>query len=263
MRKTLLLLHDSHERRALVLGRPSEVAFRSCGSVALLRTRLNPNVEAVVCEPGLGLIEEPHVLEMIDTYGIKLIMRCYLTHATAIELAALSQMLSNFRVSLRMPAANVDATRDLITVMDEPDGGPVGLLTKRIANSVVSIQGAGLRLVVAALVLGRDRTSVQTYAVTCGLAARSLQAGLQHVGLPSPHRLLAWGQACWMAWRMERYGWNSKQAAAAGGFSSSSRMAAALTAVTGKSPGALARCDSALLLTRFFEEEASLQHADR
>jgi hypothetical protein len=250
MRETLLLLPDSDERRALVRAVPSDLAFRFCRSVRVLHTCLGPNTEAIICGPNSGLAEHPKVLEMIDAYGIKLIILCFLTHSSVAGLAALCQRFQTFRVSLRRAAEGGILTKELTSMMNEPDGGPIGVMTSRLTTLVST---DGLLFVVAALVLGRDRTDVPSYAAICGLAPRSLQASLQRLALPAPYRLLAWGRACWMVWRMDRYGWNSKQAATAGGFANASAMAAALTPVTGKSPRALARGDGITLLTNLFE----------
>ena len=130
MRETLLLLPDSDERRELVRAIPSDLTFRFCRSVRLLQTCIGSNTEAIICGPSCGLVEEPKVLEIIDAHGIKLIIRCYLTHASVADLAALSQMFQSFRVSLRTPKDARDVTKQLTGIMNEPDGGPIGFHLK-------------------------------------------------------------------------------------------------------------------------------------
>ena len=250
MPETLLFLPDGNERRALSRARIGELTFRSCLSVAALRAGIGLNPEAVLCGPSSELIEDPNVLEMIDAHGIKLVIRCSLTRSVVCDLVSLSSRFPAFRVSLRTPFETGDLIRDLNCLIDEPDGGPIGVLTNRIANLV---HPDAMRFALTALVLGRERTDVLGYATICGLAPRSLQASHQHFRLSGPHRLLAWGQACWMVWRMERYGWNPKRTALAGGFASASAMSAALTPVIGKSPATLARCDGVTVLTNLFE----------
>ncbi len=249
MREALLLLADDEERRNLIRVR-GDFAFRPCISVRALNACLHPRIETVICGTGLGLADAPGILEKIDGYGIKLVIHGRLTDETVRELLALSLKFPDYRVSLRLAKADDSLLRRLARVIDEPDGGPIGTMLSRLIGRVPD---GGFRFVAAALVLGRNRTTTSEFAATCGLGCRSLQSAAQHLSLPSPHRLLAWGQACWMTWRMDRNALNLKQAAIAGGFPSASGMTAALTHVTGKSPRALMQSDSFALLSNVFE----------
>jgi hypothetical protein len=256
MREMLLLLPYAEERKVLLRRADLGLVFRSCGSVGVVRHRLTPNVEGLVCEPGVGLLDDRKLVETIDAYGIKLIVRCTLTNSTVAELAVLSRRLTDFRISLRTERA--DAIRELIPLINDPDGGPTGLLTSQVQQIVTP---DAMRFVVAALVLGRHRVDVPTFAGTLGIACRSLQATARQLALPSPKQLLDWGQACWVVWRMERYGWSPKRAAVEGGFVNSSRMAASLTHITGESLTRWVRYNSVTRLVEFLTRERVVKEA--
>ena len=205
---------------------------------------------------GMGLLEDPTMVEAINAYAIKLIIRGRLTHSSVTEVVRLADKLPAIRLSLPFGRPEADCITQLLAVMDEPDGGPTGILASRIGNLVTA---DALRFILPALVLGHDRVGVPAYAESCGIASRSLQESLQDLALPPPHQLLVWGQVCWMVWRMNRYGMNSKQAAVAGGFANASAMSAALTPVTGESPTNLAKYDSTTFLAKLSETKLNLQ----
>ena len=120
----------------------------------------------------------------------------------------------------------------------ELDGGPVGWILCEIADRLPCDAHP---FIAAAMVLGNRRASGERFASICGMASRTAQGSLRRLSLPSPHRLLLWGQAMWMLWRMTRLEMSGKQAAMAGGFGTTSAMSAALKPVTGTTPKRLAR----------------------
>jgi hypothetical protein len=252
MRETVLLIPDETDRKALIRAPHRDVVFSSCRSIESLHHFLKPSVEALVCGAGMGLLEQRNLVERIDDCAITLVFRLPLTEVAVAELVALARRLPNVRVSLRVSSAEADFASELLTLVGEPDCGPIGLVLGRIADL---LPGQAHRLLVAALILGRSRVGVKTYAATCGVSLRSVQASLQRLGLPCPHRMLLWGQAFWMAWRMNRHGLTSKQAAIIGGFGSASTMAASLRPVIIDAPARLANSGGVAGLAERFENE--------
>jgi len=73
------------------------------------------------------------------------------------------------------------------------------------------------------------------------MAPRTLQQEVKRVGLPTPHRLLLWGEAAWALRRLLYRESTCKEAAADGGFPSTSALSASLAPVLTTSPAAFAR----------------------
>lgn len=254
----ILLLPDNEDRRALLRGNFGNVKFESCGSPASLTERLDAHTDAVICATGLGLLTSPALLERIESSGVRLIIRCRITQDSAIELAALAQRLSGFQISAKTREQETQA-ESIDALVNAPDSGPAALILRQINKFVPK---HALRFVIAALALGSHRTDVSQYAQTCGLARRSLQAALRTAHLPAPHSLLAWGQACWMVWRMDQTALNSKQAAALGGFASATRMSAALRHLTAHSAPDLLELGALGILTSVLEESIAAQSGE-
>lgn len=241
MREVLVLLPDSDERRTLVRRKPAGLSIRLCTSPEQISGALGPLTEAVVCAPCFRLGRQPRILEAIDASGVKLIVRGQITHSSSVEIAALANLFPHFRLCLFDEPDKHDPGLAILQAMSEIDGGPIGTVVAQIEGIVPT---EGFRFLIAALWLGKTRVDVTAYCRSLNLSRRSVEVALQAVNLPSPHRLLLWGQACWMVWRMNRYGWGSKQVAAVGGFRDSASMAIALTPIAGKSPRLLAQIEA-------------------
>jgi hypothetical protein len=229
-----------------------ERRFVTCRTVDALHSLIKPSLEAIVCGPGFGVCNRSRTLETIDQHAIILVFRLALTEDDLVEFVALVRELPHIRMSLRTAASDDCFIPDLAAVLCERDEGPIGVTVSRIAGKL-SVDAQ--RLVVAALAVGRTRVDVATYARICGSAPRSIQRATQRAGLPSPHRLLLWGQALWMAWRMERAKMSCKQAAVAGGFGTASSLAATLRPVTRTTPTSANRSGGFGQLLLRFEEE--------
>lgn len=250
-RTVLLLLPDNDERRALLRGNFPNIVLQPCISARTLRERVDRKSGAIICGTGLGLVTAPSLLERIECDGIKLIIRCALTHSSAIELESLSQRVSGFQVSLTSQKREKEFVESIPDLLSAPDPGPIAPMLREVSNFIPK---DALRFIIAALVLGAHRTEIDAYADVFGLARRSLQAALQRTHLPSPRMLLAWGQACWMVWRMNQNRLNSKQTAGLGGFANAARMSAVLRPITGHSSKALLRLDAISILTTVLQK---------
>jgi hypothetical protein len=250
--QAVLLLPDEADRRTLIRSGVRELSFVSCRSADLLNQFITPNLEAVVCGPGMGLLEQRNLVEQIYASAITVVFRLELTEIAVAELVALARRMPTVRVSIRTAPESHDLASDVCGLILESDCGPLGLVMPRVAEL---LPAEAHRFVVAALVLGKRRIDVKSYAKACGIAPRSVQALHRRLGLPCPHRLLLWGQAFWVMWRMNLQAMGSKQAAFAGGFGTMSSMAVVLRSLTGESPMQIARTSGIRGLTDSFERE--------
>lgn len=115
-----------------------------------------------------------------------------LVFPTELDVTAAVVLASNFP-QLRLLAccrSPQDAVGEVLSCVDDRDSGPA-----------LAVLGTGQKQFILhlgfALLLGRRRRSVTQFATLMGSTARTLQGATQRKCLPSPHRLLLWGQAFW------------------------------------------------------------------
>jgi len=170
-KRILLLLPDNAERRELLRADHARFDVHPCASLKVLKDQLDRTTEALICGTGLGLITEPALLARIESCGVRLVIRCIMTDAAAIELVNLSELVSGFQISVVCHRDSQSLAEGIVDLCSD-DPGPVATILRRVADFVPN---RALRFVVAALVLGRTRTDVGRYADACGMARRSLQ----------------------------------------------------------------------------------------
>lgn len=149
-----------------------------------------------------------------------------------------------------------------LTSIIEMDCGPVGGVALAVNAELPHLVD---RHLLFALLLGRRRLGIRTFAQSMGTAARTLQHTTHEVHLPNPHRLLLWGQAFWCLWRIKRWGMTSRQVAAAGGFRTTASMSAALAPLLGHTPHRAASTLTEAQLTDVFLTDLAFHsgHFDR
>lgn len=251
MTTVVLLIANDLDRSAILNSAPQGICVSSCNSVISLTAAVRPGIDAIIYEPGFGLVNHPHLLRDIELCGIRLLARLRLTATTVSELRAITRRAPRIGVSLRNRTVRDDAIA-VYQAISDPDGGPVGFVLDHVCDL---LSDDALLFVAASLILGRTRSDGSAYAHACGSASRTCQAALTRLGLPSPHRLLLWGQAFWAVWRMHNWDFTCKQAALAGGFGRASAMSVALRPVLGVAPSQLVRAGAmANLASRFLQE---------
>ncbi|MFN2603633.1 MAG: hypothetical protein ABR582_12865, partial [Gemmatimonadaceae bacterium] len=159
MREILLFLANSGERTSLLQSAPT-LTLRLCGSVGEFHKSITPDTKAIICELGLGALDDATVLDTIYRYGVKLVVRGQLTYATTAEISRISKKLSDIRVSLRRTASTSEILEPC-RLLEEADGGPVALMIGQL-ESVTQLDAR--KFIIAALVLGRQRVGVPEYA---------------------------------------------------------------------------------------------------
>ena len=197
-----------------------------CATIESLARRLSGAraLDTVVYELGYGLTKRPDLLQLIEQFGIRLIVRVSLGRGDSAELLALAHANPSIGIFVRSP----DGIEHVLSSQNEPDAGPVGHALDRLAAVVPT---PSLPFLIAPLSFGRQRVSGSEHSSAMGLAQRTLELRHRDLGLPEPRRLRVWGQALWAMWRLERWRWSANQSAAAGGFKRASAMAETLKAV--------------------------------
>ncbi len=224
----LALVNDDAERRTLA----SQTGCIACSSIASLEQRVTAGgVRAVVYEPGLGLTARPRVLATIEEEGIRLVVRMDLGTSQYAELVPLVSRITWTTVSIR---ANASPRPLSISEVVEAEPGPLALILARLEEPLINSHQ--FHFAIGAIALGSRRHSVRSFAGAYGLGQRSLQLMFQRLRMPTPHRMLIWGQALWTAWRVSVGRLSCKQAALRGGFDCTSAMSASLRDVMPVTP---------------------------
>jgi hypothetical protein len=251
MRSVLLVIAHDLDRLNIKGRLSNSYVVRSMASPALLRDIRLPAPFALVYEPGLGQSGIEQVGRCLETWGSRLIIRTCLDPCAVTELLSLAPMHPALGVSIRWPRIRAEVD-DLVDALGEPDCGPAGYILTR-AQGTVGL--ASMPYVIAAISLGKTRVTAKSYASTLGQAMRTAQMSHKRFALPPPHRLLAWTQTIWTAWRLQRWGMGYKQAARAGRFATLSSMTDLVTHTAGASPRQLTAAGGVQsLIERFVQE---------
>lgn len=184
-----------------------------------------------------------------------------LVRPTELDTAEAVSLVAHFPTVRLVPFCHtgpVSLCNSLTSIID-PDSGPVGGVAVAVHSMLPHLPD---RHLLFALLLGRQRSGVEAFAQSIGTAARTLQHATHEAYLPSPHRLLQWGQLFWCCWRIRRRGLTCKQVAAAGGFRTAASMSAALEPLLGATPRrTVARMSEAAVTDKLVAELA--EHFDR
>ena len=245
-----LITHDGDRSALLGLAR-SDFHLLPCRSIGTLSDLVKPGLSAVVATMGEGLLEDVALLAKLEACGARVVLRSPLTVLGIGELTAIASRMPWVAFSLRT-ALKADDWTSLLDSIANPDAGPAAQVLCEVASGVPAEAHC---LVVAALAFGSVRLSGATLAASCGMALRTAQVCLQRNNAPGPRRLLLWGQAFWMAWRLRRWGMSCKQAAICGGFGRTSAMSSAIRPLTGFTPAAFRDIAGWDLLIRSFRKE--------
>ena len=114
------------------------------------------------------------------------------------SLLGLVAVTRDLQVSLRRVD---DVASDLTILLAAKDRGtPEGSILRRFLQIAIT---PALQVVIAALLVGKQRTSVRAFAKLLGVPMRTLQSRLNSVGLPTAEDLLGWAVSLWTEWRTE------------------------------------------------------------
>lgn len=224
--------------------------IRTCGTIASLDREISrdPPV-AILYEPGLGLASQHDVLRGIELLGIRLIVRSSLLPSAITELMTLCRAHPWTAVSIRPH----DSLELVSTTLNEPDGGPVASVLSYIEPELVS--EAATPFLIAPLVLGRRRIRGPEHAGAFSIQQRTLESQHRKLALPEPRRMRTWGAAFWALWRLDRWGWLPKRAAANGGFATASALWETLAPVMRGAPDRHSRTDRVTWAVSQFRQE--------
>lgn len=231
--RILFHLVDQVDCRVLIETSPNSVQVSATSSTMSLLRELRSGADLVVYQLGTNALDDSEVAELIESLGIRLMVRLSAWDARAEEFARIITRFPETGISLQFRGERPESVRALYAAAFEPDFGPVGRMFAVIPGC---IEIDARPVVLTALVLGRRRAALADFARLMDIAPRTCQAMTQRFGLPTPYRLLRWGQAAWTIWRMRRWGYSCKRAASAAGFERASTMSAALRTITRLSP---------------------------
>ncbi len=259
MSHIVLIVADEMDRQEIV-GRLHHlhqlVQLRNPAALSHLKDR---HVDIVVYEMSPTAGDHRALIDFLDLSAARLVVRLSPSQSASQAVFALSTFVPSLGVALRTCSGLHYSTADFSRAIADPDGGPTGPSLLRLAATAIP-RGACPFLLVA-IVLGRTRVTGAQYAATLRLAPRTVQDALAKFNLPSPHRLLLWGQTLWAVWRMQQWEMSCKQTAVAGGFRPSS-MCRTLRATTGRTPRELqSMVKWTALLDEFAHEIAPLPSA--
>ncbi len=212
-------------------------ALQRVATLGALEERLaDLSTRVVLYDAGLRIMSRPVILDHLEQHGVHLVLRIDLRRCPMLELAKLCARLPRAMVVLKSAPSQLSQLLFALLSGHECDPGPVAWTFGGIATHDDQVA----RILFGSLALGDHRATVDQLSTELGIGKRALQNRLQRVGL-QPHRLLLWGQVFWAAWRMSVCNHSSKRAAADGGFSTSSSMAASLRSILDASPRTLAK----------------------
>lgn len=218
-----------------------------------LNTLVAEDPQGVMCSTEYQLSGRPLLVRQLRERGVRVLLRARLHPTSIAEVGRIARLHPAVAVSVAT-RGTPDAGLGAHMLFDRDHPGPVGAVIGATSEAGMV---RWLPYLMAAMILGRDRTTVADFARVLDVAPRTVQDSLRRLDLHRPSELLRWARVVWLAWRLEHLGMSAKEATAAGGFSDISATRTMVRATTGETLRGLARPGALDSLVKRFRDALS------